>query len=467
MKTFIYTLFMLLSIYSTQAQNLSGYWLGTLSVQGQSMRIAFNITKTGDTYTTTMDSPDQKAKGIPTSTISMTPENIKVSIAQMGVTFTGTLKNGQIIKGTFSQGGLNLPLALTKQEVSTTENQRPQHPQKPYPYHSEDVKFKNKKADISLAGTFTKPKDGKNLPAIILISGSGPQNRDEELMQHKPFLVLADYFTKRGYAVLRYDDRGTFESEGDFKTATSKDFATDTEAAIEYLKNRTDINPAKIGLMGHSEGGLIAPMVASENTDVAFIVLLAGTGVSGYEVILDQIEAINRANGETEKTITDANYMTKSIFGYLESIQFKQNRKALISDYLTRELDNNPKFSVPENITKEQFIQSQLPQLSSPWMNYFLFYNPQIALSKVTCPVLAINGDKDLQVTSRLNIPKIEQALKRGKTNTYKTMVIPGLNHLFQECTTGSPNEYENITQTFSPKALIAISDWMEQQNLN
>lgn len=425
------------------------------------MRIAFNISKDQNTYTTTMDSPDQKAKGIPTNTLSMEANNIHVTIPQMGVDFSGKLESNNLIKGTFSQGGLQIPLELTHQKAETLENLRPQHPKKPYPYHSEDIKVLNPKANIHLAGTLTKPNQGSKFPAIILISGSGPQNRDEEILDHKPFLVLADYFTKLGYAVLRFDDRGTYASEGDFSTATSLDFADDVNTLVDYLKSRKDIDANKIGLMGHSEGGVIAPMVASKRKDLDFIVLLAGTGTTGKEVILDQINAINKANGESEETIEHAHHTSKVIFNYLKTIKDHSNKATLLTEFFNTKIDQDPKFSVPQGMTKEQFIQSQVPSLSSNWMSFFLFYNPQDALKQVSCPVLAINGEKDLQVTYKLNLSEIEKALKQSKSPAFKTESIPNLNHLFQECKTGSPNEYQQIKQTFSPKALQLISDWL------
>lgn len=465
MKSIIYIFTFILSIYSVQAQELSGYWLGAIDIQGQKLRIAFNISKEGDVYKTTMDSPDQKAKGIPTQTKSMTSEHIEVQIPNMAVVFTGKLSSASVIDGTFTQGNMNFPLILNKETPPNLGQTRPQTPKKPYPYSSEDIYFENSKAGIKLAGTLTKPNTTGRFPAIILISGSGPQNRDEELMDHKPFLVLADYFTKLGYAVLRYDDRGTYGSEGDFKTSTSLDFADDTEAAVNYLKTRSDIDNSKIGLMGHSEGGLIAPLVASRNKDVAFIVLLAGPGVSGEIIIADQSAEISRINGENEDNITSSTEITKLTFDYLETIKDRDDRHTLLSKYLTKLIDERSDFSTPAGMPKEQFIQAQVGQLCSPWMTFFLYYNPQDALKKVSCPVLAINGSKDLQVKSSLNLPAIEKALKSSPSKTYKTIESPELNHLFQECKTGSPNEYQTITQTFSPIALKTISDWMNELN--
>lgn len=463
MKHLIYSILCLFLGYNLSAQKLDGYWLGQLNVQGQTMRIAFNISNQEGHYSTTMDSPDQKAKDIPAKTISMTKENIEVSIPQMGVNFTGELILKNKIKGIFKQGQFQIPLELEKVKHLASNLSRPQNPIKPYPYDSEDITFENKKSNISLSGTLTKPKQGGAFPCIILISGSGAQNRDEEILGHKPFLVLADHFTKLGFAVLRYDDRGTNQSEGDFHTATSLDFAEDVESALAFLKTRKDIDHHKIGLIGHSEGGLIAPMVATNHpTEISFIVLLAGTGVIGKEIILDQIEAINRSNGETESQISNSLYMSKVIFDYLESIQDNENRKDLLTKFIKDQINNNSKFKLPKDVTAKQFIKSQVPSLSSDWMNFFLFYNPQETLSKVTCPILAINGDKDQQVTSELNIPIIKKIIEQNQPNTNKAIILPNLNHLFQECKTGSPNEYENIKQTFSPLALQAISNWLK-----
>ncbi len=466
MKSFIYTLILFLNIYTIQAQELGGYWLGSIDVQGQKLRIAFNISLEEGTFKTTMDSPDQKAKGIPTQTKSMTPENIEVQIPNMAVIFKGKLSSASIIDGTFTQGSMSFPLILNKEQAPTTGNVRPQTPKKPYLYHSEDVNFKNSKANIHLAATLTKPNKKGKFPAVILISGSGPQNRNEEIMDHKPFLVLADYLTKQGYAVLRYDDRGTYESEGNFNIATSEDFATDVGAAIDYLKARTDINSSKIGLIGHSEGGLIAPMVSSQRSDLAFLILLAGTGVKGKFVIADQIEAINRANGESEEDNLTSTEISRLTFDYLETIQDKKDKQELLSSFMKDLLKKYDNFKLPSSATEEQFIQAQVTQLCSPWMIFFLFYNPGQALKSVKCPTLAINGSKDLQVTSQLNLLAIKNALKHGEAPSFKTLELPGLNHLFQECKTGSPNEYERIEQTFSPVALKAISDWMTNLNL-
>jgi hypothetical protein len=268
----------LLTVCSAFGQDVTGQWNGILKVQGTSLRIVFNVTKTENGFSSTMDSPDQGAKDIPVTTTSFVNSKLKLEITNVLIEYNGELKEN-LITGTFRQGGQEFPMNLSKEKIEKQTVIRPQEPKKPYSYYTEEVTFQNNKENITLAGTLTLPKKEGNYPVVILITGSGPQNRDEELMGHKPFLIISDYFTKNGIAVLRYDDRGVAQSGGNFKTATSLDFASDVESAITYLKTRKEINKNKIGLVGHSEGGIIAPIVASKSKDVNFIVLLAGTGI--------------------------------------------------------------------------------------------------------------------------------------------------------------------------------------------
>ena len=295
--------FTLLATFSLNAQDIIGQWNGTLKVQGTQLRLVFNINKTDKGISATMDSPDQGAKGIPVTNTSFENSTLKIAITNSKIEYEGVLNPDNIIVGNFKQGGQIFPMNLSKEKIEREKLNRPQEPGKPYTYYSEDLTFENKKAGISLAGTLTMPAKDGIFPVVILISGSGPQNRDEELLGHKPFLILSDYLTKNGIAVLRYDDRGTALSKGDFKTATSADFATDVESAIAYLKTRKEINKKKIGLMGHSEGGLIAPMVASKSKDVAFIVLLAGTGIQGDKLLLLQQKLIGKVSGISDEDL--------------------------------------------------------------------------------------------------------------------------------------------------------------------
>ena len=295
--------------------------------------------------------------------------------------------------------------------------------------------------------------------AVILVTGSGPQNRDEELLGHKPFFVLADYLTRKGIAVLRYDDRGIGESTGDFTKATSEDFADDALAAVEFLKARKDIN--KIGVAGHSEGGLIAPMVAVQSDDVDFIVLMAGTGIRGDSILMLQTELIMRASGTEEKLIKrDLNFFRK---GYNELLSDKDDEqlKQALTAIINEAYESLSEAEKLEAGNKEMMVESQLGMLLSPWFRYFVKYDPYPTLTKVKCPVLAINGEKDLQVPPKENLSAIEKALKEGGNKNYKIVEMPGLNHLFQKSETGSPTEYGKIEETFSEDAMKVISDWI------
>ena len=456
-------LFILASVsVSTLAQDITGQWNGLLEVQGIKLRLVFNVNKTDGEYTSTMDSPDQGAKDIPVTTTTFEDPKIKFEIKKIGAEYTGELKEGEII-GTFKQAGQEFPLNLSREEIEKEEVKRPQEPTEPYPYYSEDVTFKNSKADISLSGTLTLPKKRGKYPVVILISGSGPQNRDEELLGHKPFLILSDYLTRNGIGVLRYDDRGVGESTGDFEAANSADLATDVQSAVEYLKTRKEVDKNHIGLIGHSEGGVIAPMVASESDDVSFIVLLAGTGIRGDKLLLMQQELIWRANGMSEEEIEKSLKTSAALF----EIIVESNDVEKLKDDLTialSEIIEKDSVEIPEGTSKEKFVENQVDQISTTWMQYFLKYDPAPTLEKVNCPVLAINGEKDLQVPPKENLEAIAESLRKGGNDQVTIKEFENLNHLFQESETGSPDEYASIEQTFSPIALKAVLEWIQLQ---
>ncbi len=445
-------------------QDITGQWNGALKVQGIQLRLVFNVTKTDNVVSSTMDSPDQGAKGIPTTTTSFENSILKITIANVKIEYEGILGKDNIIVGTFKQGGQSFPMNLSKEIIEKEKLVRPQEPAKPYSYYSEDITFENKKADISLAGTLTLPKKDGVFPVVILISGSGPQNRDEELLGHKPFLVLSDYLTKNGIAVLRYDDRGTALSKGDFKTATSADFATDAEAGIEYLKTRKEINKKKIGLIGHSEGGLIAPMVACKSKDVAFIVLLAGTGIQGDQLLLLQQKLIGKASGVSDEDLQKNELTNRKAFDIVNNSTNLEQLKTDLTNFIKQTLNDNQNAEKPAGMSDDDFVKLQVNQIANPWMQYFIKYNPATALEKVKCPVLAINGEKDLQVPPKENLEAIKKALTKGGNKKVTTKELPNLNHLFQECKTGSPDEYATIEQTFSPTALTEILKWIQTQ---
>jgi len=442
-------------------QDITGEWNGVLK-QIQ-LRLVLNITKTDTGYSSTMDSPDQGAKDIPVTTTSFKNSTLKITVTNLGITYSGKLEDN-IIKGTFIQNGFKMPLELSREKIKKIVVNRPQEPKEPYSYYSEEVTFQNIEANLTLAGTLTLPKKEGNYPVVILITGSGPQNRDEELMGHKPFLVISDYLTKRGIAVLRYDDRGVGESTGDFGAATSLDFASDVESAISFLKTRKEIDVTKIGLIGHSEGGIIAPMVASESKDVNFIVLLAGTGIPGGELLLLQGRLIEKVMGKSEAEMQKSHEIRAKELEIVSKSKDTQTLKDDLRKYLNEALKNNPRDVVPEGMAVEQFISTQVDQISTPWMVYFINHDPATVLEKVDCPVLAVNGGRDLQVPPEENLTAIGNALKKGGNNNVTLVEFPNLNHLFQECETGAPSEYRRIEQTFSPMALAEISNWILKQ---
>lgn len=455
MKTLLILVFAFLTSYPMNAQDITGQWNGALKIQGIQLRIIFHISKTDSGYIATMDSPDQNARGIPVTSTSFENSKLKLEIRNLGFEYDGEFE-GSIITGTLKQNGQEFPLNLSREKIEKQTAKRPQEPKKPYPYYSEDITFQNNKANITLAGTLTLPKKEGIFPAVILITGSGPENRDEEVFGHKPFLVIADYLTRNGIAVLRYDDRGVAQSTGDFKTATSFDFASDVESAITYLKTRKEINAKKIGLIGHSEGGTIAPIVAIESKDVAFIVLLAGPGLQGNKLMLLQKEKVEQAMHIDEQGIAKG----QKIFGgayniILHSDATDGNLRNKINVYFRQAFGNG---------ANQEQITAITNQIVNPWMINFLKYNPAPTLEKVKCPVLALNGGKDLQVPAQENLGAIKTALAKGGNKNVTTKVFPNLNHLFQDCKTGLPNEYSEIEETFSPAALDEITIWIKKQ---
>ena len=397
-----------------------------------------------------------------------TEDQLRFEVDSIKLKFSGKLNDaGDQATGTWSQGGRNVDLTLRRQlhehdRGDNTWNKRPQKPVAPFPYDSIDVKFENSTADLTLAGTLTIPKGNQRYPAVVLISGSGPQDRDETLMEHKPFLVLADYLSRNGIAVLRYDDRGTAESTGKFSGATTRDFATDAAAAVEFLSTHERINPESIGLAGHSEGGLIAPITVGMREDIAFVVLMAATGVTGAEISVSQVEAMLRGEGMPEDTIKIETATTKAVvetavrYGKTEEFTEKLN------EALEQVIGTIPEESRDEGGTKiRAAVAGQKKQLQSEWMQFFLSYDPRPALRNIECPVLAIIGSKDLQVLQDLNMQEIQKALAEGGNSDHKMVVLDNLNHLFQTAETGAMSEYVNLQETFNPDAMKIIGDWI------
>jgi uncharacterized protein len=433
--------------------DIDGTWMGSLDTGAVKLRVVFHILNAEDGLTATMDSPDQGMKDLSASSVTRNGASLKIEAKGIGGVFEGTIAADQSsIDGNWSQGGSSLPLLLKRvKDQAELELKRPQVPKKPYPYREEEVTYANRTQNVTLAATFTIPQGKGPFPAVLLITGSGPQDRDESLLGHKPFLILSDYLTRHGIAVLRADDRGTGKSTGVFSGATTADFSTDTEAGVAYLKTRSEVDPHKIGLIGHSEGGVIAPMVAARNKDVAFIVMMAGTGVTGDQILPAQAEAIAVASG------TNPDEAAKNAAKEKEMLTLVETEKD--QSVLEKELKEKMAGDVPD-----AQIGMQILQITSPWFRYFLTYDPASALRKVTCPVLAINGSLDKQVLPDQNLPAIRKALDEAGNKRVEIDELPGLNHLFQTAKTGAPTEYAEIEETMSPVALEKITSWILKQ---
>jgi len=430
---------------------VDGYWLGTLKLGAIEMRLGFEIKGKGDgSLTATGDSIDQGTTDLPIETVTFADGTLTLKMPHMKATYTGKLQaDGDTIKGELEQFA-KMPLDLKRQEKPFTLT-RPQLPKKPCPYAEEEVTFPSTAKGVTLAGTFTKPKGDGPFHVAVLITGSGPQDRDESIMGHKPFLVLADHLTRQGIAVLRYDDRGIAKSTGDFQAATSKDFADDTAGAVAYLKARKDVR--KIGLIGHSEGGMIAPMVAAECADVAFIVLLAGPGTPGEVIVVAQGQLLVKAMGGGEKAMARQKTIQQKLFAIIKEGTDEAQLKKAVAD-LEKDLTDAEKAG----------LRTQVSLVATPWYKYFLTYDPRPTLRNVRCPVLALNGEKDLQVPPKENLAEIERAVRAGGNAEVTVMELPGLNHLFQPAKTGLPVEYGRIETTFAPAVLNMIADWIAKR---
>lgn len=443
-------------------QSIEGTWLGTLKFSGTELRVVFKILQSPEgKLTATLDSPDQGAKDIPVEEVVFQNGHLHLDAKSINGVFEGDIKeDNSTIEGQWNQGGVTIPLALKRTE-KVPEVSRPQEPKPPYPYDEKEVVYENKKAGVKLAGTLTLPRTDGPFPAVLLITGSGPQDRDETVFGHRPFLVLADYLTRRGIAVLRVDDRGIGKSTGIFAKVTSEDFAGDALAGVEYLKSLKEINPKQIGLLGHSEGGIIAPMVATKTPDVSFIVMMAGTGLTGEQILYLQSALIQKASGTSDEAIARDRKLREQMFAVVKEEQDSAAIDKKLRIVLTDALAKMSEKEKQEMGYSPEMVDMSIKQLLSPWLRFFLTYDPKPTLRKVKCPVLAINGEKDLQVPPRENLRAIEEALKAGGNKDYTVKELPGLNHLFQTSATGSPTEYSKIEETISPTALTIIGDWI------
>jgi pimeloyl-ACP methyl ester carboxylesterase len=456
-----------LSLYIPQSpgtaqKQVAGNWLGVLEVSGLKLRILLKITQAADgKLSAKFDSVDQGVKDLPIDSISAEDGVVKFVAPPLSLSFEGKLNDdGSEIAGQLKQGPTSFPVTFKRTEKPPTL-ERPQDPQKPYPYSEEEVSYENTADKVKLSGTLTLPSSKEKVPAVILITGSGPQDRNETIMGHRPFLVLSDHLTRHGIAVLRVDDRGMGGSSAGSPKATSANFAQDVLAGIAFLKGRTEIDSGKIGLIGHSEGGMIGPMVAAQSKDVAFVVMMAGMGQTGADVILAQGDLLQRAAGANPQTIVLIRKMFEKIFAIL-----KTEKDNVIAEKNIREMVANETASLNETqkTTMEpvlRTINAQMVLYVSDWFRFFIGFDPGPTLARVHVPVLSIVGDKDLQVPPKENAALIEAALKKGGNKNFSVIILPGLNHLFQTAKTGLPTEYGQIEETISPAALNIMSDWI------
>jgi uncharacterized protein len=446
---------------------LTEAWVGSLRMGMMTAIMQFRIVVRQADTVGYFDSVTEGQTGF-LATRSIHGDSLAFDVPRIRLTYRGTLNDaGDTAEGIWTQGGREVPLTLKRQDhaYDNTANvwaNRPQRPVGPFPYDSDEVTFENRHDSVTLAGTLTIPKTAGRHPAVVLISGSGPQDRDETLMEHKPFMVLADYLSRRGIAVLRYDDRGTAKSTGRFGRATTQDFSRDASAAVEFLANHPRINAKEIGLAGHSEGGLVAPMVTGLRDDVAFVVLLAATGVDGSTVSLNQTETAlrltNTGEVEIQRALKLARASSEAALRASSEADFLDRMEPAIQEVARA----TPEAGRAEAIAVvRRGVRSSAQRMLSPWMRFFLAYDPRPALRRISSPVLAISGSKDVQVVPDLNEPEIRKALAGGRSRDFEIVRIDGLNHLFQMSRTGSMDEYMSIQETFNPGALKVIGDWI------
>ncbi len=450
---------------SPAPQAFKGAWAGVLDAGAVKLPLVFHIdVADGGGLSGTLDSPDQGANGIPASSVTADGATLRFAIAPMGATFEATLsEDGTKLGGTFIQGPARLPLTVSKGEAPPPP-ERPQHPKPPFPYRVEEVRVVNAGAGVTLAGTLTLPPGPGPFPAAVLVSGSGPQDRDESLMGHRPFLVLADHLTRSGIAVLRYDDRGVGGSTGTFSTATSVDFTSDALAAVEFLGARAEVGA--VGIVGHSEGGLVGPMAAARSPDVEFIVMLAGPGLTGEEIIQLQGELISRADGTPDELIRLNLATQQRLFAAVRAEPDPATAAPKLLAILEESVAALPAAARKQmgEAARTQALAAQVAQVNSPWFRFFLAHDPRPTLERVRVPVLALNGELDLQVPAEANLREVRAALQRAGNRDATTRLLPKLNHLFQTAETGSPKEYATITETMSPVALEAVSSWIRER---
>ena len=435
-----------------QTKSIEGDWQGTLDAGALKLRMGLHLSKdAAGNLTAKLDSIDQSIMGLPVKTATFTANRLTLDIPAVRGSFEGTLNAaGLEIAGTFTQGA---GVPLTFKRVDKVETlRRPQEPKPPFPYDAVDVAYESQ--GIKLAGTLTVPRGAGPFPAALLITGSGPQDRDEALFGHKAFWVIADHLTRHGIAVLRLDDRGVGQSTGNSTMTSIQEMATDVFAGVHFLKGRKEIDGGRIGLIGHSEGGIVGPLAASQSPDVAFVVMLAGTGVTGEQVMYLQSEMVIRSVGGDDDAVKQNHKIQELLFGVLHQEKDQKDRQVMIQKF-------RDAWKADQGSDAPKEMEAQFGSITSAEMLSFILFNPADALRKVKVPVLALNGSRDVQVPALQNLPRIVAELTLGGNPDVTAVELPGLNHLFQHCKTCAPTEYGVLEETFSPGALEIMTEWL------
>lgn len=450
---------------------VEGTWHGVFSpATGIELRVAFHLHLDAEGgLHGTMDSPDQGAEGIPVFAVAPEGDSLTFRIPRLDAEYRGVLTNRDTIYGEWRQMGQRRSLDLVRSERLDPPRRRPQETVAPAPYQEEEVRFARTGSDFHLSGTLTVPDGPGPHPAVVLISGSGPLDRDGTIMGHRPFLVLADHLSRRGTAVLRYDKRGVGRSEGDFWLATLDDFVVDAAAAAEFLRDHPEVDPGNVGVIGHSEGALVGPRVAAEEGNVAFMVLMAPPGLPAEDGLLRQEELVARAMGATERQVEDTLEMRARLLRIVREVADPEERRANIEAALVRVVERMRAghllpFGVPAD-AQEGWIVSQARTLASPAFRALLIHDPGTVLQQVRVPVLALFGELDLQVPPAGHLPVVRGALEEAGNADTTILELPRLNHLFQTATTGTPAEYGQIPETLAPPALEAIAVWLRERS--
>ncbi|GAB3654334.1 alpha/beta fold hydrolase [Echinicola sediminis] len=450
----------LCNVAEAQVGSLSGSWKGELKVMAQTLPLIFHFNPADGGWEGSMDSPAQGAKGIQMNKVLFANSKVELGIEQYLISYQGELKN-DTIKGVFTQGQMDFPLILIKMvEEELSVKPKPQEPQEPYGYEVMQTSFSNLKSGISLKGTLTKPKGNGPFPAVVLVNGSGQQNRDAEIFGHKPFLVLADYLTQNGIAVLRYDERGVGASEGEFESATSFDFKQDASVAIEHLRKFPFVNQLKIGVIGHSEGGMIAWIMGAEDRGLNFIISLAGPVVPIPDLMMQQTQDVLRSNGASEELVAEQqkiNQLIYTVFNETEDFdQLEENLSMALKRYWFNEYGAD---SV--NNDQLQRLEEAYSKLITPWYHTFMRFDPKPYIQRTTIPALALFAENDVQVNGPVNREALEDIIQEEGQENIRLKVYPGLNHLFQQSETGGISEYALLEETFSEEVMQEMVEWI------